>query len=185
MDIELDGRIYRGLAPGIVPEAFNETFVFGAALWLCLHDRTHRPWPLQAAAASILPAIQTRQFALVMQADRPVFFASWARFSAAAEARYFRELQFDLSAGDWRSGERLWILEWLAPFGHARPMSQRFVKHWFAGECFRALRHRAPQRGQHLLQLHGAALSATQARAWFEAHPPVFAPHATQPESGA
>lgn len=167
------------LAPGLLhapeqasfTESFNETETLGAVVWLWMHSHAHRDAPLHTLSALLLPALKQRQFVLVMEQDKPVFYLSWAQLDAAAEARYLRNPAVCMAEADWHSGERMWILDWVAPFGHTRAMMSLVRRRLLANRCIRTLYHRGDDKGFQIKTFHGIAVLPEEARYWFEKHP--------------
>jgi cytolysin-activating lysine-acyltransferase len=112
------------LAPRLLAGEFNEATAFGSAAWLWLHSARHRNVPLHTLSTLLLPAIKEGRFVLVSERGQPVFYMSWADLDEAAEARYLQHSPEQMRQEDWSSGERLWILDWIAPFGHTNLMMQ-------------------------------------------------------------
>lgn len=159
------------VAPGLIDEAWNEAAVMGAAVWLWMHSPSHRDMPLSGLSALLLPAITNRQFILASQNGRPVAYLSWANLSEAAEQRYLGRHPLLMPAEDWNSGERMWILDWVAPFGHTGPLFHLLKSRLFANRCMRTLYHRGDEHGMKIKQLRGRALLPIEANLWFETHP--------------
>jgi cytolysin-activating lysine-acyltransferase len=157
-------------APQLTGQPFNEAAMLGAAAWLWMHSDMHRSAPLHTLPTTLLPALKHRQFILASEGEKPVFFLSWALFSEAAERRYLANLPACMPVEDWASGDRMWILDWVAPFGHTRSL-RHLVTRLFADRCFRALQHRGKERGLRVMEFKGIAVMADEARAWFETHP--------------
>jgi cytolysin-activating lysine-acyltransferase len=65
----------------------------------------------------VLPPIMLGQFRVFFADGRAVAFAAWASLSAEAEAR-LQEPNPRLAPIDWKSGDRLWLVNLFAPFGH-------------------------------------------------------------------
>jgi len=150
------------IAPAFSEEPWNEAQALGSAVWLWMHSATHREMPLHTLNALLLPAIANRQFIVGYEHGRPVFYAAWAWFSAEAEQRYLQNPAITLPAGDWASGERMWFLDWVAPFGHSVRMARLLQRHLFAAGQSRALCHRGNERGLSIKRYHGAALAAAR-----------------------
>ncbi|MDO9216836.1 MAG: toxin-activating lysine-acyltransferase, partial [Lacisediminimonas sp.] len=119
----------------------------------------------------LLPAIERRQFVLGSQAGKPLFYMSWAKFDLQAEARYLQRHSALMPAADWDSGNRLWIVDWVAPFGHtqtlARIVRRRLFRQWMG----RMFYHREDQRGVKIMRFRGSAVLPDDAQIWFEANP--------------
>ncbi|MEO8627544.1 MAG: toxin-activating lysine-acyltransferase [Betaproteobacteria bacterium] len=158
-------------APGLIEGSYSEAEVLGGAVWLWMHSASHRDAPLHALSALLLPALKQRQFVLACEDGKPVFYLSWANFSEEAEARYVRNPQVCVREQDWASGERMWIIDWVAPFGHTQAVSRLVTRRLFADRCFRALDHRGNDRGLRIRTFHGIAMMREEANSWFASHP--------------
>lgn len=160
------------VAPGLMEQTWNEAEVLGSAVWLWMHSASHRDLPLHTLNALLLPALKQRQFIFASEAGRPVFYLSWANLSAEAEQRYLQHHPVQMPEQDWNSGDRMWILDWVAPFGHTRAMTRVLQQKLFARRWMRTLYHRGDQRGLKIKTFQGNAVLPEEARLWFEAHPP-------------
>ncbi|MFJ4134130.1 toxin-activating lysine-acyltransferase [Pseudomonas sp. EL_65y_Pfl1_R32] len=158
------------LAPQLFDEPWSEATVLGSTVWLWMHSAAHRDAPLHALSALLLPAIKHRQFMLASEQGRPVFFMSWLNLSAEAEQRYLHNPAVCLAEGDWDSGGRLWINDWVAPFGHTRVMSRLLLRRLWPQRIGRFLGHRGEERGLRVQTLQGIGVLPAEARAWFAAH---------------
>ena len=110
----------------------------GQIVWLLSQSPLHRELPIKALEWSFMPAILTEQFRIfrfgplpgLSEVDpkvlasagllkgsleqMPLGVAIWAKLSAAAEAKL--EAGKHLSTEDWRSGDRVWLIELISPF---------------------------------------------------------------------
>lgn len=161
------------MAPGLLNELCNEAEVLGSAVWLWMHSASHRNAPVHALTTLLLPAIKRRQFVLASEHGKPVFFLTWARLSPEAERRYLANPPITMPEDDWGSGDRMWILDWIAPFGHTRTARHLTTK-LFATHCFRSLYHRGNTRGLRVKDFHGIGVMAEEARAWSQLNPPLL-----------
>ncbi|EFJ3274792.1 toxin-activating lysine-acyltransferase [Escherichia coli] len=109
---------YDVLSPLYSGEPINEAEVLGAAVWLWMHSPLHRDAPLHTLPDLLLPVIKHRQYVITTEQGRPVFFMSWAWLSQEAEARYLTQPAILMPQSDWNSGDRMWVCDWVAPFGH-------------------------------------------------------------------
>lgn len=159
------------IAPGLSPQAYSQAEAMGAASWLWMHSAAHRNFPLHALARLLLPPITRAQFAVASSAGQPVFYVAWARFDEAAEARYLRRHPLEMPADDWASGDRLWITDLVAPFGHAPEVFRWVLREAFPDQVVRALYHRGEERGMRILQVRGRAMSRPAAQAWITSNP--------------
>ena len=161
------------IAPHLSGELFNESEVFGSAVWLWMHSAQHRNMPLHLLSALLLPAIKTRQFILASEQGKPVFYMGWASLDEEAERRYLQNPPECMPIEDWTSGQRLWVLDWVAPFDHTRPMTALLRRRLFPGACMRGLQHRGAKRGLRIIDFHGIAVSKEEARFWAEHNRPA------------
>ncbi|SMB21502.1 putative hemolysin activating-like protein [Sterolibacterium denitrificans] len=162
------------VAPGLIEQRWNEAEVLGSAVWLWMHSASHRDFPLHTLPTLLLPAIKHRQFILASQADKPVFYLSWANFDLQAERRYLSNNPLSMPEADWNCGDRQWLLDWVAPFGHTQAMSRMLKRRLFANRCLRTLYHRGNERGFRIKHFRGSAVLPAQAREWFESHPVAY-----------
>jgi cytolysin-activating lysine-acyltransferase len=164
------------IVPHITGEAFSEAEVLGSAVWLWMHSAAHREAPLHMLSALLLPAIKNRQFVLASENGKPIFYLSWAGLSLEAEQRYLHNPPQYMPEEDWASGERIWFLDWVAPFGHSCAMRGLVVRRLFPRWCFRSLDHRGNERGLRVMNHHGMAVTSQEAHFWFAHNPPNFEP---------
>ena len=170
------------IAPGLIEQSWNEAEVLGSAAWLWMHSKSHRNFPLHTLPVLLLPAIKNRQFVVASIAGRPVFYLSWANFSEEAERRYLANSPLLMPEADWNCGDRMWILDWVAPFGHTKIMSQILKRQLFANCLARALYHRGNERGIEIRTFQGLAVLKEEAKAWFKSHPVAYS-HRSVPQS--
>lgn len=106
----------------VCPEAFpdvvwNEAEVLGSMTWLWHHDMERREASLVQSFSYILPPIKLRQFIMFYDQGNPIGYMSWANFDEISEDRYLNSQDL-LTLNDWSSGDRTWIIDFFAPFGH-------------------------------------------------------------------
>nr|VFK06735.1 MAG: cytolysin-activating lysine-acyltransferase [Candidatus Kentron sp. LPFa] len=162
------------IAPIFIQQRWTEAKVLGGAVWLWMNSENHHELPLHTLSVALLPAIKTRQFVLAAESGRPVFFMSWANLSTEAETRYLSTHQLLMSPEDWQSGDRMWVIDWVAPFGHTKKMKSFVLQRFMAGLCFRSLYHRGEERGRRIQYFFGALVSPQERRAWKAAHPIAY-----------
>ncbi len=158
------------VAPGVLNMPCDEAQVMGSAVWLYMHSASHRNMPLHLLSTLLLPAIKRRQFLLASENGRPVALITWALFSPEAEHRYISNRPEAMREDDWNSGDRMWILDWVAPFGHTRAARQ-LLGQLFPAQIARALYHRGDSRGLRILQFRGIAVMPEEAHAWAALNP--------------
>lgn len=158
-------------APSLIQQQWNEAEVLGSITWLSMHSEMHKHAPLHTLVTTLLPAIKNRQFILASQHQQPIFYLSWANFNAESERRYLDNNPLLMPLADWNNGDRMWILDWVAPFGHTRQITHFLKSQLLARHCIRTLYHRGAERGLKIKWMHGNAITPAEARAWNMAHP--------------
>ncbi|WP_137547358.1 toxin-activating lysine-acyltransferase, partial [Escherichia coli] len=131
----------------------------------------HRDAPLHTLPDLLLPVIKHRQYVVATEQGRPVFFMSQAWLSPEAEARFLTQPAILMPQSDWNSGDRMWVCDWIAPFGHTPDMSRLVRQDIFPRLCWRSLYHRGQQTGLRVMNFRGAQVSHEEARQWRVQHP--------------
>lgn len=162
---------YDLVAPALTGESYSEAQALGSAVWLWMHSAQHRDIPLHALPTLLMPALKCGQFLIVSQHGRPIFYMSWANLSGEAECRYIKNPSYTMPEQDWTSGERLWVLDWIAPFGHTQDVMPLVRRHIFANKVVRALYHRGQERGMRIMQWRGIAVMREEEKYWDAIHP--------------
>ena len=86
----------------------------------------------------VMPPLMLGQCKLYMKRQYPISYASWAFLSPEAEHRLL-ENGGRLRPEDWRSGDRPWLIDLVAPFGGAEPMLADLRRNEFPGQILRYL----------------------------------------------
>lgn len=90
----------------------------GHVTWLYSQSPAYRMLFIQDLEWRLFPAIMHDQCKLYIDRNAgqlPTAYASWALLSASAEQNYIASHK--LAPSDWKSGDRLWLIDFLAPFG--------------------------------------------------------------------
>jgi cytolysin-activating lysine-acyltransferase len=161
----------RIVAPQFEPHNLSEAEVLGSAVWLWLHSATHQGAPLTALNALLLPAIKTGQYLLAFEHDKPIAYVAWAQLDEAREANYLQHASMLSTTDNWRSGERLWVTDYIAPFGHAMRIRTLLTHHILPNSVWRSLYHKGNDKGLRVMTFHGAAVHPLEAKHWFLQHP--------------
>jgi len=84
-------------------------------MWLLFQSPDYRSVQIGAIERLFLPAMRRHQFTLFRDHDQAVGLASWALLNDEAERAYLETGH--LSPNDWASGDHLWVIHFVAPFG--------------------------------------------------------------------
>ena len=95
--------------------------VLGEIVWLMSQSPLHKQFFISDLEWLVMTPVLLQQFRLFYDQSKPIGVAFWATVNEEVEQR--------LTAGttrlrpqDWKSGERLWVVEVIAPFGGAEEM---------------------------------------------------------------
>lgn len=162
------------IAPALGPLQQSEAEIFGSVVWLYMQSHIHQGMPLSELKKLVYPPLSKGQFVLATENHaghtRPVGFMSWANFNAEAEARYIKTLHDRLTVDEWNNGDRPWIVQYFAPFGHASRF-WKTVQNSLLQARWRALYHRGDERGLRVLYFRGSQVSRQQELDWWSARP--------------
>lgn len=97
-----------------------------------MHLPTHKYLFLTDLEWMVLPPVSAGQFRLFRKDNMPIGYASWARLSEEVEER-LKQGVTKLQPADWTSGDRLWLMDFAAPFGGGEEMIQSLKEQVFKG----------------------------------------------------
>lgn len=166
---------YHFQAPQLTGQSNRNSEAFGAAVWLWMQLPRHRQLTIRNLDKRLLEPIRQGQYVLVgtgqheRQRD-PVALLLYACLNARAESRYIKDPTAALAPADWRSGDRLWLIEWVSPFGHSLPLRHQMLE-LFARQTARSL-HRHPRSNTIRVRTwRGDTCSSDAAQAWWLERP--------------
>lgn len=122
--------------------------VFGEIVWLLSQSKPHLDLTVQDMNWLVMPSIHRHQFQIFREGERPVGVALWALLDDAGERKItkgFRSPYTKLEDAEWSAGDRLWLIEFVAPFSttdnrHAELMMADLVTGPLANRAFKFLR---------------------------------------------
>lgn len=97
--------------------------VYGDIAFLAFRSPRHQAMPLGVLRESVEPPVELGQFRIFRFDEIPRGVFTWARLDAAAEREYLTRGRLDPNA--WNSGDRLWIIDLIAPY---RGLAQGMVR---------------------------------------------------------
>lgn len=151
--------------------SYNQAEALGSAVWLWMHSKRHHQVTVAELTGLLLPAITRGQFVLATEGDRPVFYCSFGYFDAEREQLFIENPQRIFSEADWYSGDRGWLLDWVAPFGHSLRALEALRRELMPDACLRALSRPKKDGSVAVYQITGRNVSKQRARAYFGARP--------------
>lgn len=85
-----------------------------ASLWS--QSSFHQKRNIQFMSDFIVPPVELDQYLLIEKKGLPVAYCSWAYLDEKEELEYIKS-SFRLALESWNKGDRLWLIDWIAPFG--------------------------------------------------------------------
>ncbi len=162
--MESAGATSNGAAPDVEPKTGQRPpdigTALGRAVLLLMSQPAYRHLFLADLEWMLLPPILLNQYRLFSTGGRIMAFAAWATLSEAVEARINAPNQ-RLSPAEWKSGDNLWLIHLVAPFGHGEAVLKELRETVFAGKSFKMHRPRgnrptsaktAPVRAKEAMQ---------------------------------
>lgn len=155
------------IAPSHYPlEHWSEAEVLGSLMWLWQYVPNLKDAPLSYLMTRVIPFLQHRQFSLFIENDRIVGCVSWAYLNEETEEKYIENQGLPMLIDEWNSGDRLWIIDWFAPFGHSKMMSKIVVGELFPLVCMRSLYHRGKETGLKVKKFKGSQVALKDFQQW-------------------
>lgn len=144
-----DGTL-RALTPGQLH------LLIGEITALLMASPLHRGYQVRDIADIILPAINLNQFRIYRDSKKqPIAFITWGKLSTAVEQRYLGG-DAVLSEQDLASGEHLYFMDFIAPYGHAKRVVRDLRTNVFPNDCAMSVRiDETGKKPRKILKFHG------------------------------
>lgn len=126
------------LAEEQAKRVINKLPLLGPVTWLLMQQGATRHAFISDLEWRVLPALVLDQAKLYMRDTLPLAFVTWARLSEAAATR-LREPPFHIAPSDWKSGDQVWLIDVIAPFGGAQDVLKDLREKVFPTEKIRQL----------------------------------------------
>lgn len=141
--------------------ALKKLPILGPVLWLYARDERRKFTFIADQDWLLMPPILLDQCKLYMKEEIPWAFITWALVSDEVDARLRTQIP-KIAPHEWKSGEHLWLIDVVAPFGQADEMIEELRKTQFPGRKISALLP-DPQQGNRLLVREWPPLDSTSA----------------------
>lgn len=122
--------------------------IMGPALWLYARDPLKKFMFMADADWALLPPVILDQCRLYTRENIPFAFFTWALVNDAIDQR-LRSGTPRIAPHEWQSGEHLWLVDVVTPFGKTDEMIAELLKAQFPGKKVCALLP-DPQQGNQL-----------------------------------
>lgn len=116
-----DGSIFTEPTPG--GNQKTVATLFGEVVWLFTQSPRHKNFFLFDLEWLVMTPIMLKQFRVFYATDRPIGVALWAFVNEEVEKRLMAG-NAKLAPPDWKSGDRLWLVDIIAPYGGYEEMIQ-------------------------------------------------------------
>ena len=130
--------------------ASGHAALFGEIAWLMMRSPVHRHLFLADLEWLVAPPLTLKQFRLFRRDRVPVAFVSWALLTGEAEQRVVNG-GWRLQPGDWNAGDRLWVVDVVAPYGGLDAITDDLCKRVFPDRTFKVICP-APEGGRPSVQ---------------------------------
>jgi len=90
-------------------------------LVLLAHSPTHHYWTIEEVAKRIIPPVNLNQSVGIIENGYLQAWASWG-FLSEEKSDKFLNGDYELMPEDWRSGNVLVFMDFVAPYGHTRKL---------------------------------------------------------------
>lgn len=141
--------------------ALKKLPILGPVLWLYARDERKKFTFIADQDWLVMPPILLDQCKLYMKEEIPWAFITWALVSDEIDARLRSQIP-RIAPHEWKSGEHLWLIDVVAPFGQAVEMIEELRKTQFPGRKVSALLP-DPQQGNQLAVREWPPLTASAA----------------------
>ena len=146
------GNQNKGVLSALSPTSRHQLIGEITSLLIC--SQLHRKYLVNDIGLVFFPPINHNQFRLYKVGQEPVALVTWAYLTKETENRYV--LGDDgLAADDWNAGDRGWIIDFLAPFGHAKQVAYDLKNNIFPNQVARAIRVDSNGCTKRIYKLHG------------------------------
>jgi cytolysin-activating lysine-acyltransferase len=129
----------------------NRLTAIGHAVWLMSRSPVHKHLMITDLEWLVTPPIMLSQFRLWQKDGNPVGFASWAYLGEEAEERIVTKSIRRLMPTDWKSGENLWLIDFLSPFGGQEEMLKELREKTHPGQKMKMIQA-APGGGKGVVE---------------------------------
>jgi cytolysin-activating lysine-acyltransferase len=120
--------------------------IFGSISWLMLHSPMHRYLFISDYEWLVMPALQLKQFKIIRQDNIPIAYVSWAYVTEETESR-IKQGTPKLAPHEWNKGDRIWIIDVIAPFGGGVQILQKLQSADFKDKQVKLMRPRKDGKG--------------------------------------
>lgn len=147
------------------PAPADKFTTLGKLAWLWMNSPLHCEWPVELLSRFALPPIELGQYLLLEREGMPIAYCSWAHLDSRAEADYMLDAS-NIALADWKGGDHLWFVDWVAPFGKADSLAlKNRLEQMFPTSVARAIRVKRGSRTGRVMEFRGPRIGRQAAQA--------------------
>ncbi|MHB1098191.1 MAG: toxin-activating lysine-acyltransferase [Burkholderiales bacterium] len=139
--------------------ALKKLPILGPVFWLYARDERRKFTFIADQDWLLMPPVVLDQCKLYMKDEMPWVFVTWALVSDDIDAR-LRSMVPKIAPHEWKSGEHVWLIDIVAPFGQSDEMVKELCMTQFPGRKVSALIP-DPQQGNRLVVQEWEPTNAT------------------------
>lgn len=133
-------------------EMTNKLGAFGEAVWLMSQMPSHKHMFLSDLEWLIQPPISHQQIRMFREKGLPVAFVTWALLDEEVEQRVIGG-NVRLKPGDWKSGDRPWIMDIVCPFGGVQKVLDEVKKTVFPNQTVKTIAPSPDGKGTRVVEM--------------------------------
>lgn len=118
--------------------ALKKLPILGPVFWLYARDERRKFTFIADQDWLLMPPVILDQCKLYMKEEMPWVFITWALVSDAIDARLRSNIP-KIAPHEWKSGEHIWLIDIVAPFGQSEEMVEELCQTQFPGRKVSAL----------------------------------------------
>ena len=118
--------------------ALKKLPILGPVFWLYARDERRKFTFIADQDWLLMPPVVLDQCKLYMKDEMPWVFITWALVSDEIDARLRSQVP-KIAPHEWKSGEHVWLIDVVAPFGQSEEMIEELRKTQFPGSKVCAL----------------------------------------------
>ena len=126
------------LAKEQATKVISKVPALGAVSWLMMQQPNTKHMLLSELDWRVMPALTLDQAKLYLRDSFPIAYVSWAKMSPQAAERY-KHAPHHVSPSDWKSGDQIWLVDFVTPFGGAKEVLADLREKVFAGQVLNQL----------------------------------------------
>lgn len=119
---KLEGTVFTHPSPSADTQR-TVASTLGEIVWLMSQSANHKTFFISDLEWMIMVPVMLQQFRIFYDQQKPIGVALWGFVNDEVEARLAAG-NMKLKPQDWKSGEKLWVAELIAPFGEQDAMMQ-------------------------------------------------------------